>query len=294
MRIKFVQSNLIVIMVFVIASWGSWTKGLSVTRLATHPGESFHQSLGPSCSQPTGEAIEPCQEVEREILASTVRIEFYWDELSGVHKNTFREISLGTIDRGRYVVTHHHFSSTLMENLYRREKNIRFSLYTSSGETIVTDVPTTALSVSFAEAETLVLDFGEYTSEDMGRSQESGLFGVANLASAQYKAWPVAGLMPGVEVAQVQWNGLQVGVQWVRVLSVDPMGDITTLSLSSIPGEGSSGGGIFWKGYHVANNWLRTIDRNVQDGQIIKSSSTAVLDSPALIRMLEDSVSNKQ
>jgi hypothetical protein len=44
---------------------------------------------------------------------------------------------------------------------------------------------------------------------------------------------------------------------------------------------GASGGGIFWNGYHIANNWT-LVEMIGADGTILRQMTTAALNSEAV------------
>lgn len=58
-----------------------------------------------------------------------------------------------------------------------------------------------------------------------------------------------------MEVAQVGWAGMTARVDWVKVQEVILDDGAPRLVLDDGVSPGASGGGIFYNGVHVANNW---------------------------------------
>jgi hypothetical protein len=99
------------------------------------------------------------------------------------------------------------------------------------------------------DPETLVLDFG---SNDEG----VGFFDQFEMSSAKFISWDEVNLQPGVEVAQVAWDGKNTHIEWVSVDEVIIDARTPQLILNNQVESGSSGGGIFLNGSHIANNWI--------------------------------------
>lgn len=206
----------------------------------------------------------------QQILASTVRLEIHG-----------AGISHGTVLNGRYLVTHNHFpfDMTGISDTYPADFNA-FSLYRSDGSPLIDTSRLTNLTVVLAEKEMLVLDFGTFG--------DQGFFDFLGIPSAEFRTG--AGLAAGMEVAQLNWNETTAWIEWVLVRSVTNIDGVPVLVLENTLTAGASGGGIFWSGRHVGNNWSTSI---VVDGndQVIDAYSvsalnidfarTALLDSPA-------------
>ena len=43
--------------------------------------------------------------------------------------------------------------------------------------------------------------------------------------------------------------------------------------------QGASGGGVFYDGVHVANNWFRSTDRQAETGDVLRQYSVAALNT---------------
>ena len=146
------------------------------------------------------------------------------------------------------------------------------SLYRVDGDPILQHAPLTAFTVVAEDATTLVLE----VSDGSGR----GMFEALGLPSARFAHWQKLHLAPGMEVAQVLWNGRNTSVQWASIDNLMVEG-APSLELRSTLGSGSSGGGVFWQGVHIGNNLSRTRVRGQQQEIIRLYSTVALNDMPA-------------
>ncbi len=220
---------------------------------------------GPACAAPTPEMIAGCQAQAERILASTVRLEFHGPG----------DIGHATVIGGRYLITHNHYSVS-GEALSRGGDGLvsAVSVLKANGNVILLNAPLSYFSVVLIAPEVLVLDFREYSGV--------GFFDSLGVPSAEIGVWGSFNVQPGSEVAQIDWDGTTARVVWVRVASVHPEGDAPTIELDSFVEHGASGGGVFYNGFHIANNWSRKTDQNAQTGEILRKSSLAVLNTPAI------------
>jgi hypothetical protein len=229
----------------------------------------------PSCSQPTPEIAAYCAALEQAILATTVRLELTrWQDVDGrAGEYITGGNSHATVMDGRYLVTHNHFGEmlTAMQNQGIPGEQIRLTLYKTNGEVILADVPITILTVVAQDSQTLVLDFNAYGTE--------GLFAALGLPSAQFAAGQTLPLQPGLEVAQIDWNGQTSHVRWTQIESVAEVNGTPQLKLATPVAQGASGGGVFWNGYHIANNWSRGSIQGIDSGVVTDQYSVAALNS---------------
>jgi hypothetical protein len=130
-----------------------------------------------------------------------------------------------------------------------------------------------AVTIVVEDAETLVLDFGTY------RDGGTEMFTAFGLASAEPAAWGSLPIQPGMEVAQVDWDGSNTHVDWVTIEGIITDGGTPRLELDNYVEGGASGGGVFWGGYHIANNWYRATTNNANSGAVIRQYSAAALNS---------------
>jgi hypothetical protein len=145
----------------------------------------------------------------------------------------------------------------------------RLTLLKANGKVVLSDAPLNVFRIAFEDAETLVLDFG-----DQG---ELGLFAAQGLPSATFGLPQDTALVPGVEVAQIDWDGHTSHVDWVRVSAVNSDSGTPHLELDNYVQGGSSGGGVYYNGVHVANNWSHSTDRAVDTGEVVRQYSVAAL-----------------
>lgn len=226
----------------------------------------------PSCANPAPGQATRCGELEQQILATTARLEWHlWvknDDGSG-YTNVARSVGHSTIKQGRYLVTHNHpgmLGSDLKNGQY-----ITVSVFSANGKPIWLEVPLSLLSTVANEPGTWVIQFGNYT----GR----GPFDTPGLASAEFKAWEAIPLQPGMEVAQIDWDGATAHIDWVIVERVLTESAPPRLEMANFAEEGASGGGVFWNGYHIANSWYQATELDARSGAVLRQYSVAALNS---------------
>ena len=185
------------------------------------------------------------------------------------------DIGHATVIGGRYLITHNHYSVS-GEALSRGGDGLvsAVSVLKANGNVILLNAPLSYFSVVLIAPEVLVLDFREYSGV--------GFFDSLGVPSAEIGVWGSFNVQPGSEVAQINWDGTSAYVIWVRVAGVHPEGNSPTIELDSFVEHGASGGGVFYNGFHIANNWSRKTDQNAQTGEILRKSSLAVLNTPAI------------
>lgn len=211
--------------------------------LMTNFSQSLNQNAG--CRNPILANQSACKEIEEQILGSTVRIRFeVWsvkDEESG-YDVRFSE-GHATLYGDRYLVTHNHYSVPAYEI-----ENNQYGLVilsNASGEEVYRG-PISDFNLVLEEAEALVFAYKNHT-----LSEKTGLI------PAQISAWTSIQLQEGMEVAQVDWDGSKTRIDWVTVREVHHEGEMSWIVLDDDAKEGASGGGIFWQGIHIGNNWRR-------------------------------------
>jgi hypothetical protein len=185
---------------------------------------------------------------EKQILASVVRLDVIGPSKSDPAQ-VIGEGGHGTIIDGRYLIVHNHFDIDL--SVFADEgfqECASLTMYSASGYLILREMPPPLFKIIIEEAETLVLDFG---------TNDEGLrfFDWFRVPSAPFMSWHELELLPGMEVAQVNWDGKRTQIDWITVLEVITTEGTPRLMLDNPIAHGSSGGGIFWKGFHIANNW---------------------------------------
>lgn len=214
------------------------------------------------CASPTPENVAPCDAEAAEILATTVRLELR------KAPDAKRSIGHATIVAGRYLLTHNHFNLSLEE--IDDDFPGTLTVTNSQGETIVDTAPFKAFDVLVATSETLIFDFGPYGG--------AGLFGMLGLSSAKFDPQQVSRIQPGMEVAQIDWDGSTAHVDWVQVTEVREENGLPVLILDNFVEQGASGGGVFYDGYHLGNNWFRSTVEGA-NGAILQQYSVAAVNS---------------
>jgi hypothetical protein len=218
------------------------------------------------------EIVRKCEELAWQILASTVRIE--WDlwvaNEDGNGYSRVDRIGHATVKEGRYLVTHNH--GRIAQSDLKNKQWDRISVFTASGLPIWPEVPLSSISIAAQDAETLVLDFGDH--------DDQGLFSLLGLSSAEFRDWETLPLQPEMEVAQVTWDGEKSSVDWVTIKDIVTDNGTPRLELDSTVAAGTSGGGVFWNGYHVANTWYQAYVMDENGATVSRQYSGAALNSP--------------
>ena len=180
-------------------------------------------------------------------------------------------IGHGTIVGGRYLLTHNHYPVTATTLNNGGEGAVTaVSIFKANGDIILLKAPLSYFRVAREEAEMLLLDFQMYSGV--------GFFDSLGVPSIAWRDGNGLLLAPGSELAQVNWNGSTAQVDWVRVTALDQASGVSYLELDSFVEQGASGGGVFYNGVHIANNWSRQTDR-LESGEIIRQYSVAALNS---------------
>lgn len=215
--------------------------------------------------------------LEAQILSSTVRVYFQtWvvapDEGGYL---TYESVGHATVKDGRYLVTHNHTEIPL--SIRSREGDpesfTQVFLFNAGGE-LRHEGPLTDFSIVVEDAETLVL-----------AHRENGFLESLGFTSAEFKSWEPLALEVGMEVAQIDWDGEKARVDWVAVSDFTVEKGVPRIALADGATVGASGGGIFWQGYHIGNNW-RVEEQLDNMGDVIGQSTTAALNSPLVVRDL--------
>lgn len=225
----------------------------------------------PSCARPTPDLIPACDEAARRILASTVRLEFHGP--SG-------GIGHATVIGGRYLVTHNHYPVTAATLNSGGEGLVTaVSVYKANGDIILLKAPLSYLTVVVEEPEMLVLDFNVYSG--------TGFFDSLGVPSAEYNRGDSLNLIAGSEVAQIDWDGTTAHVEWAQVVMV-PVGDRPArLEIDNYVEQGASGGGVFYQGVHIANNWTRQTDR-LESGEIVRQYSVVAMNTTDVLAIAKN------
>lgn len=221
------------------------------------------EATGPSCANPTPETASGCELEAQRILASTVRLEFHGP--SG-------GIGHATVVGGRYLITHNHYPATAATLNNGGEGLVTaVSVFKANGDVILLKAPLSYFKVVKEEPEMLVLDFQVYSGV--------GFFDSLGVPSIDLGDAGFALPQPGSEVAQINWDGSIARVDWTRVTAIHTDSGNTTIEVDNFVEQGASGGGVFFNGVHIGNNWTRQTER-LASGEIVRQYSVAALNSP--------------
>jgi hypothetical protein len=232
-----------------------------------------------SCINPTrADESEYCTEIENQILAATIRIELHtWATFGGYTKDITTK-SHATILDGKYLLTHNHYKYSLTEQVEaygQVEGYTGISLRTTSGALLIENAPLNSFSIAYENPQTLVLAFLA--------GDGIGIFQNAGLPSARFADEDSISLEEGTELAQIDWDGETAHIDWVRVDSLSLNIEIPQLQVNNYPKKGCSGGGVFWNGIHIGNNWGKNLEMDPETEEVIRRYSTIALNTSALM-----------
>jgi hypothetical protein len=201
-----------------------------------------------------------CAALAERVLASTVRLEFYGPAGATGH---------GTVVGGRYILTHNHYPVP-GDVLSRGGEDLvtAISIFRANGDMVLFRVPLACFTVSTVDEEILVLDFQAHGGV--------GFFDRAGVPSAETLSLDALALQPGSEVAQIDWDGSTTHVDWAHVVAVHDDDKLPYVELDSFVQHGASGGGVFFNGRHIGNNWMRCTIQ-FRSGEVTRRYSVAAL-----------------
>ena len=206
--------------------------------------------LSGSVLQPPLLLAQTRQQLEQEILAATVRFEMVtWVALEEGYYSQREANGHGTVINGRYLLTHNHLDTTITTRLLNNtQQAVSITLYDVVGQPIA-EMEDDQVTLAAVASETLVLDFG--------KQGNVGFLAAQGLASAPCIV--ATELAAGTEVAQVDWDGSTTYVKWVTVETTKTIAGTAVVQLSDRIEKGASGGGVYWNGVHIGNNWKTAV-----------------------------------
>jgi hypothetical protein len=225
-----------------------------------------------TCQQPGVLTSAYCQQMETLLLNATVRVEVQSWRVAPAETgyDILGSVGHATVQDGRYLVTHNHFSTLDLSQPVSAESEAytRLLLYDADGEFLLA-APLIDFVVMEEGAEKLVIELKEEDARAVlaSRGVTSGCFESQHLIS----------LTPGIEVAQVDWDGSNAHVDWVSVQKIIVVNDVPCLLLSEGVTPGASGGGIFLDGVHVATTWA-VVEQLDINGNVLQRFTLAALD----------------
>ena len=219
------------------------------------------------------------------VLRATVRLSVDYESVvetspSGWVLTVVQGTAVGhaTLVHERYLVTHNHFPVETRQWTAREERagGVRLTVSTVEGVPVLEGLTTRQFDVVALGSEWMVLDLHE---------TGAVLFAAFGLESAPM-AGPGSVAPPlGAELAQVNWDGAQAFVRWVTLTErVDE--PVPGFVLEGAVRQGASGGGVFWNGVLVANNWKVHEVYRADNGELLEAHTVAagLLRVPALPR----------
>jgi hypothetical protein len=86
-----------------------------------------------------------------------------------------------------------------------------------------------------------------------------------------------------MEIAQIDWDGNSTHIDWVTIDATNTKADTPIINVSNCILKGASGGGVYWQGQHIGNNWSRTdkCDSGLVSGEEV--ISTVALNTQTVI-----------
>ena len=229
-----------------------------------------------SCLAPSAEDASACEAIESSLLNSTVRLFMYTTYMHDEEEGwgVYSSNGHATVVGGQYLITHNHHDKTIFRLLTEGDPNnqLIINIFDSQGKLLLA-VPANTVGLTVVGNETVMLDFG--TRADVG------LFTSLGLTSAEYLVPETNGPQPGQEVAQVDWDGKTAHVNWVTIETVTTQSDTAIFKLSGCILLGASGGGLFWQGKLIGNNWSTSRACGQELGPGISHHSKVAINLPA-------------
>ncbi len=229
------------------------------------------------CASKDAAGTAACRMVEEKLLSATARIVLKTGivQVEGTGYMRLEGNGHATVIAGRYLVSHNHFGDQLVSMLLKRAKPeyIVATIYDAHGNRRL-KVSSEHFHVEVVDRETLVFDFGQEGDPrpfvDLGFSSVEAV-GASDLP-----------LRAGMQVAQVDWDAQAAHIDWSTVISITTYDETPILKLANCLEPGASGGGVFWNGLHIANNWSRSGDCGPAAASGIDDFSHAALNSSAV------------
>jgi hypothetical protein len=230
-----------------------------------------------TCQRPLPWQVAECRAREKAILDATVRLTIHgWIEIedgTGV-THISGTISHATVIDGRYLLTHNHFglplSQVLLYNGHASGGFTGVSICRADGTVVLDQAPLESFVVAEEWGESLLLDFGEVAGQ--------GFFTHAGVDSASAASAGTLWLVPGMEVAQVDWDRQgHTRVEWATVQAMRQEDGLPLLRVDHFIELGASGGGVFLDGRHIGNNWGRITETNLDTGAVRQALTLVAL-----------------
>ena len=267
------HKNLIYSLVILMTAIVSILSNITIIAKAEDP--TYEVPNVTSCINPqTYKDRAKCREIEQQILSTTVRIQMQGVIMIGGQQLPMTRCckSHATVLNGRYLVTHNHFGYDLTEEAPADgEGYTGLILRSANGKMLLESVPLSALVIVYEDNETLVLDLLDEKGNSLIESLE--------LPTPQIIDWKAVNWKVGLELAHIDWNGEKAHVDWVLVEEVITNGATPHIQVNNFAKDGASGGGLYWNGIHVGNNWAINWEKDPNTGDVIRRYTIIALNS---------------
>jgi len=278
---KILMICLALLLSFTAISLSSNSENKTQAASQVSPDQEQLESSALSCIQPASlEQQIQCDHLVEQILAVTVQIEMHTQYYLQEYGYTIVKTSHATIMAGRFLVTHNHFEFPLTETATDDEEGyLAISLRRADGTLILDQASLDAFTIVHTDPQALVLEFLNAEGE--------GLFATLDYPSADFIDWRTVNLQPGMELAQIDWDGQRAHVDWVQIDAVQSEETVPQLQVNNFARFGCSGGGVFWQGRHIGNNWPRSIEENLATDEITRRYSIIALNSTMVLELAQ-------
>lgn len=222
-----------------------------------------------SCLELTVTNRARCYEKAEQILKSTVHLEIQAWAVKENESGYEIASSFGhaTLKKERLLVTHNHYGVLQPDFEINDQIHYFVVIVSKCDESASFQAPFTDFEIVWRNAETMILAY-----KDGLMAAELGL------SSAEFEPWSAVPLRVGIEVAQVDWDGETTRVDWTTVKEINLRQTPPTIVLESYATTGASGGGVFWQGKHIGNNWCH-IDYPTQATALTEFATLVALNS---------------
>lgn len=279
MKVQVLFGSLFIIFMVGILSPGFVGSAISSAAPA-RPGRAGNPDAVPDQPAPVDPVAR--RQAEERILKSTVRIyiETWVVRPDDSGYDIDATASHATLKDGRFLVTHNHFSAPWASQEEDPQPGYAtVTLANSEGKALYKGA-LSDFEVVWEDPETLVI-----------AHKDVDLFETLGFISADFEDWTSAPLEPDAEVAQVDWDGTTTRVDWTTVEEIAVDDGVPRLVLADGITLGASGGGIFWQGKHIANNWLLVQGLNAS-GELIDANTKGALNSAPIAGSLSSAVAS--
>lgn len=239
---------------------------------------SIIDTVGSQCQETTATNTNlNTRDLEQDILSTTVRLHLrsWIPRRGGSSYEVVNSLAHATVKGGCCLVTHNHFDIPLPlgTGAHKAGPYTDITITDWRGKRVFR-APLADFIVVYKGEEVLVLALAEEQNscwlEDLG------------FQSAHFSLPKQIDLQSGMKVAQVDWDGRCTRIDWTVANDFAETEHSRVLKLEDPIRLGASGGGIFYNGSHIANNWMLTRGLD-NDGKTIFEHSFAISNDHELL-----------